>query len=81
MSDALETKWNSVKWSVGMPLPEVGSEVELAGVNTDVTCDQDRKFSKVTVVGYSRCGCFGCFQVRDCWPTVEKLTNCWFRPS
>lgn len=76
----LEIKWNSAQWRQGLLTPVVGSTCEIAGANTDVSCDQDRKFSLVTVIGYSTCGRFICAQHKGCWPTVERLDNCWFRP-
>ena len=59
-------------------LPDVGETCLVAGANTDISCDQDRAYSKRIVVGYSPCGNFICLQTEGCWPTVERLKNCWF---
>lgn len=68
-------------WKPGDPLPEVGWTVTMAGSNSDISSDQDRKYSEVKVIGYTPDGIFACFQRGDCWPFVERLTNCWFAPA
>lgn len=65
----------------GDALPAVGSVTLVAGANSDIGCDQDRAYTERLVVGYTPDGIFACFQTRDCWPTVERLTNCWFAPN
>jgi hypothetical protein len=65
----------------GDPLPDVGALCMVSGVNQDISCDQDRFYSERRVIGYTPCGNFVCLQTVDCWPTVEKLSNCWFAPA
>lgn len=62
----------------GDPLPPVGAVCFVAGANTDIESDQDRGYSERIVIGYTPCGGFVCLQTKGCWPTVERLTNCWF---
>lgn len=76
---SLEAKWNSVHWRAGLPFPPVGCSCEVAGVNTDKYCDQDRAFSNRLVVAITPCHLFVCLQKEGCWPTIERLENCWFR--
>ena len=64
----------------GDPLPDVGSICTVAGANSDITCDQDRAYSKRLVIGYSPDRQFMCLQTEGCWPTVERVENCWFGP-
>lgn len=61
-------------------LPLVGETVMVSGANQDITCDQDRSYSGRLVVGYTPDGKFVCLQTEGCWPTVERLENCWFGP-
>lgn len=68
-------------WRLGDPLPDAGTMVLVSGANQDITSDQDRAYGESYVVGYSSCGQFICLQVSGCWPTVERLTNCWFAPT
>lgn len=68
-------------WQAGDPKPEVGKFVTVSGANNDITSDQDRAYSERYVVGYSTCGNFVCLQTDGCWPTVERLENCWFPQS
>lgn len=65
-------------YKVGDELPLVGSTCLMAGANSDISCDQDRAYSELIVVGYTKCGGFICTQSEGCWPTVDRLTNCWF---
>lgn len=65
-------------YEAGDPIPDVGSVCRVAGANTDETCDQDRSYNDMFVIGYSQCSNFICLQRNGCWPVVERLTNCWF---
>lgn len=65
----------------GDPLPAVGSMTLVAGANSDIDCDQDRAYGERLVIGYTPEGIFVCLQTPGCWPTVERLTNCWFAPN
>jgi hypothetical protein len=64
----------------GDQLPSVGTSCIVSGANCDITSDQDRHYAERLVIGYTPCGNFVCFQTEGCWPTVERLTNCWFAP-
>lgn len=68
-------------WKDGDDRPKVGSQVIVSGSNADITSDQDRAYSERWVIGYSRCGQFICLQTDNCWPTVERMTSCWFAQS
>lgn len=61
----------------GDDLPAAGTSVLISGVNQDVESDQHRSYAWRYVVGYSKCGAFISLQTEGCWPTVERLTNCW----
>lgn len=65
-------------WREGDSLPEVGSQCLVSGSNQDVESDQHRSYSWRQVIGYSSNNKFVCLQTRDCWPTVERVENCWF---
>jgi len=56
----------------------VGSQCLVSGSNQDVESDQHRSYSWRRVIGYSVNNKFVCLQTRDCWPTVERVENCWF---
>lgn len=60
----------------GDSLPAVGSYCLVSGANCDIESDQHRGFSWRKVIGYA--GEFVCLQTHGCWPTVERLGNCWF---
>lgn len=62
----------------GDPLPEVGSMCLVAGANSDIHSDQNRSYGERLVIGYTPDGIFVCLQTPGCWPTVERLENCWF---
>ena len=62
----------------GDKLPDVGSICTVAGANTDIESDQDRAYSDRRVIGYTPDEIFVCLQTDGCWPTVERLENCWF---
>lgn len=63
-------------YSQGDALPAIGSFCLVSGANCDIESDQHRAFYWKKVVGYA--DGFVCLQVDGCWPTVERLTNCWF---
>lgn len=52
--------------------------VLVSGVHADIESDQHRAYMWRRVVGYGEGDAFICLQTRDCWPTVERTTNCWF---
>jgi len=66
----------------GDTLPAVGSYCLVSGANCDIESDQHRGYSWRQVLGYSDDKEFVCLQTHKdsyaCWPTVERLTNCWF---
>lgn len=62
----------------GDSLPEVGALCLVAGSNSDVESDQHRSYLWLKVIGYTDDRQFVCLQKPGCWPTVERLTNCWF---
>ncbi|AWJ93273.1 hypothetical protein Sp245p_25965 (plasmid) [Azospirillum baldaniorum] len=59
--------------------PPVGSMVLVAGANSDIS-DTERSYGERMVIGYTPCGLFACFQKPGCWPYVERLANCHFKP-
>jgi hypothetical protein len=65
-------------YQTGDTLPAVGSLCLVSGANCDVESDQHRSYMWRRVVGYGVGDEFVCLQTRDCWPTVERLGNCWF---
>jgi hypothetical protein len=62
----------------GDRLPEVGDSALVSGANSDVESDQHRSYTLRKVIGYTDDKQFVCLQTGDCWPTVERLANCWF---
>lgn len=61
--------------------PPVGSMVLVAGANSDLRDgSEERAYNECMVIGYTPCGLFVCFQTPGCWPYVERLANCHFRP-
>ena len=66
----------------GDDLPEVGSFCLVSGANCDIESDQHRGYSWRQVIGYSEDREFVCMQTHKdsytCWPTVERMANCWF---
>ena len=78
LSGSVEGRLAARPWTPGDPLPAVGSAVLVSGANCDVDSDQHRAFMWRTVVGYSEQDRFVCLQTGSCWPTVERLENCWF---
>lgn len=66
-------------WRKGDPEPAVGSMVLVSGAHGDIDSDQHRAFSWRRVIGYGVDGDdFICLQNKGCWPTVERMENCWF---
>lgn len=62
----------------GDDLPAVGSTTLVSGVNCDVESDQHRAYGWRRVIGYTPDLKFVCLHSPGCWPTVERLENCWF---
>jgi hypothetical protein len=62
----------------GDPLPALGTECLVSGANCDVQSDQHRSYSWRTVISYTDDRQFVCMQTKNCWPTVERVANCWF---
>lgn len=66
-------------WRKGDPVPAVGTMVLVSGANGDIESDQHRAFQWRRVIGYGVDGAdFICLQNKGCWPTVERMENCWF---
>lgn len=59
-------------------MPAVGSPCFVSGAHGDVASDQHRSYSWRKVIGYTDDKQFVCLQTESCWPTVERLTSCWF---
>lgn len=66
------------RYQSGDPLPALGSKCLVSGVHCDVGSDQHRSYSWRKIIGYTDDNEFVCLQTDSCWPTVERLTNCWF---
>lgn len=62
----------------GDDLPAVGSTTLVSGAHGDVDNDQHRCYGWRLVLGYSPDLKFICLQTPGCWPTVDRLQNCWF---
>jgi hypothetical protein len=62
----------------GDPLPATGSLCFVSGANQDIESDQHRSYAWRKVIGYSDGGKFIILQRGDSWPTIERITNCWF---
>ena len=65
-------------YRVGDAMPDVGSLTLVSGANCDMESDQHRSYSWRRVIGYSDDRQFVCLQTSNCWPTVERMTSCWF---
>lgn len=78
MAKRLEGRLAKRPWREGDWLPEVGAICLVSGVNCDIESDQHRGYSWRKVIGYANGHQFVCLQTRDCWPTVERVENCWF---
>lgn len=81
----IEGRLSPRRYVKGDQLPEVGSYVLVSGANCDIESDQHRAFSWRQVIGITDDHEFVCFQTHSehgaCWPTVERLSNCWFAQS
>jgi len=62
----------------GDVIPKVGTMTLVSGANADVESDQHRSYGWRQVIGYTDDLQFVCLQTPGCWPTVERMTNCWF---
>lgn len=65
-------------YRAGDDLPAAGSTTLVSGAHGDVESDQHRGYGWRRVLGYSPDLKFICLQTPGCWPTVERLENCWF---
>lgn len=68
------------RWEMGDDVPLPGALVFISGVNMDVESDPHRTYSWRRVIGVtdpSEGYIFICLQTKGCWPTVERLKNCW----
>lgn len=66
------------QYQPGDALPAVGSRCLVSGAHNDVKSDQHRSYAWRSVIGYTEDDQFVCLQTKGRWPTVERLTNCWF---
>lgn len=64
-------------WS-GQGLPPVGTLCEWHGPNSDGP--DGWVYTESNVVAYTDDGLFICMQKPGCWPVVQRLDNCEFRP-
>ncbi len=62
----------------GDSLPSVGSLCLVSGAHNDIESDQHRAYMWCQVIGYTDDKQFVCLQTKGCWPTVERVANCWF---
>lgn len=65
------------RWQQGDLLAKVGELMLISGPHADVDSDQHRCFTWRKVIGYAEGTTFVCLQTAGCWPTVERLENCW----
>lgn len=65
-------------WREGDPVPQAGEVVLVSGVNQDIESDQDRSYSLREVLAVTDDRLFIVMRTKGCWPTVERLENCWF---
>lgn len=68
----------SVATWAGEGLPPVGTVCEWRGPNSDAP--DGWVYQESQVVGYSPCGLFVFMQAPSCWPVVQRIDNCGFRP-
>ncbi|UTU08107.1 hypothetical protein CcrC1_gp421 [Caulobacter phage C1] len=71
-------RYASRPWQKGDPVPEAGDVVLISGVHGDITSDQDRGYRERKVLTVTDDQEFIVLQTPGCWPTVERLENCWF---
>ena len=62
----------------GDAIPKVGTTTLVSEANADVESDQHRSYGWRQLIGYTDDCQFVCLQTPGCWPTVERMTNCWF---
>lgn len=68
------------RWQKGDEIPLPGAMVFISGANQDAESDQHRQYSWRRVIGVTDSAedfVFICLQRKNCWPTVERLENCW----
>lgn len=68
----VQQQWN------GEGLPPVGAVCEWAGPNSDGP--DGWVFTESKVVAYTDCKAFVIMQKQGCWPVVQHVNNCQFRP-
>ncbi len=66
-----------VEWD-GQGLPPVGTLCEWHGPNSDGP--DGWVYTESNVVAYTDDGLFICMQKPGCWPVVQRIDNCEFRP-
>ncbi|HHM4988857.1 TPA: hypothetical protein ACRL4Y_005503 [Pseudomonas aeruginosa] len=66
-----------VEWD-GQGLPPVGTVCEWHGPNSDGP--DGWVYTESKVVAYTDDGLFICMQKPSCWPVVQRIDNCEFRP-
>ncbi len=66
-----------VEWN-GQGLPPVGTVCEWHGPNSDGP--DGWAYTESRVVAYTDDGLFICMQKPSCWPVVQRIDNCEFRP-
>ncbi|HCT4713611.1 TPA: hypothetical protein OTY26_003223 [Pseudomonas aeruginosa] len=69
---AFSSEWN------GQSLPPVGTVCEWHGPNSDGP--DGWVYTESKVVAYTDDGLFICMQKPSCWPVVQRIDNCEFRP-
>lgn len=84
LHNAAVDTWLSLHFPAPAPepawIPEVGEMCQVSGANMDL--ETGRAFVDAKVLAYDANRTFGIFQKGDCWPFVEKMSNCTFqRPT
>jgi hypothetical protein len=71
----------TVKFTEDQNLPPVGSYCMISGANNDSVDEPGgRSYSHALVLGYSPDHQFICCQNDGCWPFVQRVSNCYFKP-
>ncbi|MCT5733985.1 hypothetical protein LZM23_29285, partial [Pseudomonas aeruginosa] len=70
-------EWIDKPWD-GQGLPPVGTLCEWHGPNSDGP--DGWVYTESNVVAYTDDGLFICMQKQGCWPVVQRIDNCEFRP-
>ncbi|HEK1393460.1 TPA: hypothetical protein SMR00_005586 [Pseudomonas aeruginosa] len=70
-------EWIDKPWD-GQGLPPVGTLCEWHGPNSDGP--DGWVYTESNVVAYTDDGLFICMQKPGCWPVVQRIDNCEFRP-